>query len=147
MITITVVGILVALAALIWFGNRQMGVVLRAISENQPLGTPAAGPTAHEVERLHQALDSIEGKMADLYQAVADGIDHVDRNEKRVRGIVTGAKRKFAESDHYDAGVDAEYDTLPLEEDGGPLRLEPDLVEVPEEQQELDMNQFIPGAA
>jgi hypothetical protein len=105
-VIVSVAGVAVVVAALIWWGNHQMRVVLHSLKEIQPPATPSEAP-------LVRRLEELEGKIHDLFQAVADGIDHVDRNEKRVRGIVHGAKRRFEASEYFDPGVDAEADTLP----------------------------------
>jgi len=131
MITITVVGILVALAALIWYGNRQMGVVLHTIGEIQPPDTPSESILQAQSDGLHDRNIAMEDCMQLLTQAVADGIDHVDRNEKRVRGIVTGAKRRFEAAGFIDPGVEAEIDTLP--ELNGQLSVAEELSAVPED--------------
>lgn len=115
--------VIVACAALIWFSNRQMGVVLDALSTPQARDTPGGWPGSTELgappspqfTSLADRLGTAEDRIEKLYKAVADGIDHVDRNEKRVRGIVVGATRRFENSEYFDAGVDAELDTLPEE--------------------------------
>jgi len=124
---------LVALAALVFFHDRKMGVVLHTLTTAQPRDIPeAAVPTD-----LLLRVQALEKNQNDLYLAVADGIDHVDRNEKRVRGIVLGAKRRFEASDHFDPGVDAEADTLPFDdaERGGEegVRLVPEALEPAED--------------
>jgi len=138
MITIASVGIfVVALAALIW-SQRQMGAVLRSFKENQPHDTPSSPRASlEEVKYLNDRADAIDRRIEALTLAVADGIDHVQRNEKRVRGIVLGAKRRFEASDYYDPGVDAEADTLPQRDeesgrDEGVLPLQPDVESPPD---------------
>jgi len=112
MITVTVVGTLVALAALAGFLFWLVRVVSHTIGETQP---PATHPELYATVTADIARLDLETKeaLAQLTAAVAHGIDHVDRNEKRVRGIVNGAIRRFQNSDHYDAAVDAEADSLP----------------------------------
>ncbi len=102
-----------ALAALAFVEIRKVRVVLHTLSTDEPRDTPS--------KANHDALwDSLEGlekrtlaSIADLTKAVAEGIDHVDRNEKRVRGIITGARRRFEAEGYSDPGVEAEADTLP----------------------------------
>ena len=88
-------------------------VVLHNNQQNQPPDIPAEAA----LEVLRASLKALElqtdASIERLTLAVAEGIDHVDRNEKRVRGIVTGAKRRFAAEGYVDAGVDAEFETLP----------------------------------
>jgi len=116
MITIASVGVIVvALAALIW-SQRQMGAVLHTLSTPQAHDTPEA----FDPEPLWRSLEGLEKRTLEsisaLTKAVANGIDHVDRNEKRVRGMVVGAVRRFENSEYYDAGVDAELETLPIQD-------------------------------
>lgn len=113
---LSIVGV-VSVAALLWFAKVQVGVVLHKIGEIQPPDTPPADPNYATTQERLGALEGDYGvllvKMHTLTKAVADGIDHVDRNEKRVRGIVTGAKRRFEAEGYVDPGVEAEADTLP----------------------------------
>ena len=105
MITITVVGVLVALAALVWFANHQTGVVLRTIAESQePAETPPEPP--YDDSRLWEAIER-------LTSAVAEGIDHVERKSKRIDGVIASAKRRFEAEGYQDPGLDAEADSLP----------------------------------
>jgi len=107
------VSVVVLLSALVWWWQREMGVVLRTLSTSQPRDTPVSAMNSLEINTLQIKFDAMEERVERLTRAVADGIDHVERNEKRVRGIVTGAKRRFAEAGYEDPGVEAEYDTLP----------------------------------
>jgi len=109
-LTILIIVGAIALAALIATTHRALGVVSRSLSESQPRDIPPE----FDDSALWRAIN-------DLTTAVAHGIEHVDRNEKRVRGIVVGATRRFESSDHYDAAVDAELDGLPeRDEPSGP---------------------------
>jgi len=121
----------VLVAALIWLQQRQMRVVVRTIRPPQPRDIP----TEVDLEPLWKSIEGLEKRTLDslreLTSAVAHGIEHVDRNEKRVRGIVTGAIRRFENSDHFDAAVDAEADSLPPADGGG--RSQEELQLVPED--------------
>jgi len=80
-----------------------MGAVLHKLTKVEPSDIPTA---SYDDEWIHRALER-------LTAAVAEGIDNVERNEKRVRGIIRGAQRRFENSEYFDAGVEAEADTLP----------------------------------
>jgi len=112
-VALSVTGVAVVVAALIWFANRQVGVVLRKIGTIQPLPIPEQGHPNAIDNALLTRIEDLERQVPELFQAVAEGIAHVDRNEKRVRGIVTGAKRRFAAEGYEDPGVEAEHDSLP----------------------------------
>ena len=100
---LSIVGVASVGAALIWTFNRQMGAVLHKLTKVEPSDIPTA---SYDDEWIHRALER-------LTAAVAEGIDNVERNEKRVRGIIRGAQRRFENSEYFDAGVEAEADTLP----------------------------------
>jgi hypothetical protein len=133
---LSIVGVASVGAALIWTFNRQMGAVLHQLTKVEPSDIPAE---AYDDEWIHRALER-------LTAAVAEGIDNVERNEKRVRGIIRGAQRRFENSEYYDAGVEAEADTLPEdhEETFREQRMQP----VPEDMEQPHPNEawsVIPG--
>jgi len=113
LVTLSVAGAAVVAAALIWFANRQMGVVLHKISTIQPPVTPDSPALKLFGDTTRASIRALEDRMDTLTAAVAEGIDHVDRNEKRVRGIITGARRRFEAEGYEDPGVEAEAATLP----------------------------------
>ena len=97
-------GVAVLVAALIWSTNRQVGVVLRTFeSQERPESAP------YDDEWIRSALD-------DLTLAVAEGIEHADRSERRVRAVVQGAKRRMEAAGYDDPGVEAEADQLSSED-------------------------------
>lgn len=102
-------------ACLVWV----VRVVTRMIDGFQPPDTPSEASFEALWKSLEELEDRTKDAIAKLTQAVANGIDHVDRNEKRVRGIVVGAKRRFEAEGYVDPGVDAEADTLPLVHEPG----------------------------
>jgi len=124
-----ILSIIVAVAALalvLW-----AGVLLRNIVAAQPSDIPAPAPVPYDdgplwemVHAVNNALSELQKGHVDLTAAVAHGIDHVDRNEKRVRGIVTGALRRFEAEGYEDPGVGAEADSLPIDDAGG-SRIQP----------------------
>jgi len=108
MILVIIAVLLGALALSSWW----LGwVLLHKIDRIEPPTIPEPAPSFDDSE-LWKAIEV-------LTRAVADGIDHVDRNEKRVRGIITGAKRRFEAEGYVDPGVEAEIDTLPRDDEGG----------------------------
>jgi len=108
----------VAVLALGWLFLRQLRVLLHTIPDPQPLNSPSESrPDAIDKDFLLR-IEALEREVPLLFGAVAEGIDHVDRNEKRVRGIVVGAQKRFEASDYFDPGVDAEADTLPRDDEG-----------------------------
>jgi len=133
---LSIVGVASVGAALIWTFNRQMRAVLRQISKVEPSDIPAE---RYDDEWIHRALER-------LTAAVAEGIDNVERNEKRVRGIIRGAQRRFENSEYYDAGVEAEADTLP--DDDEETRREQRMFSMPENVEPEPANEawaVIPG--
>lgn len=111
---------LVLLAALVACQVLTMRVVSRTIANPIPATPPFPDP-AGALVNLNERLNAVESKIGACMKAVADGIDHVDRNEKRVRGIVTGAKRRFDAAGFEDPGTSAEVESLPeVDEGSGP---------------------------
>jgi len=121
----------VLLVALVWLISLQSRVVSYTLSTPQPRDTPDLSALWEAIELRKADYFSLEAKVTELYKAVADGIDHVDRNEKRVRGIVVGATRRFENSEYFDAGVDAELDTLPNDLEDVPLEAEKTVMTAP----------------
>jgi len=114
---IALLAVTVAVSA--WLVIRQVGAVSHKLTPREPRDIPSSTDFATTFAVVDVRLKALESDVKDLYLAVADGIDHVDRNEKRVRGIVLGAKRRFEASDYFDPGVDAEADTLPEHDASG----------------------------
>lgn len=114
--TLVGIAILLALAGFLLALWRGAVVLSRSLPEPQPLPTPPA-PVPYNDAALHARISrgelALEKRFEELTAAVAHGIDHVDRNEKRVRGIVTGALRRFAAEGYEDPGVRAEVESLP----------------------------------
>lgn len=110
-----------------------VAIVYKLAQLQPPEIVQAVTPKAFDDSALWSEFAKIDVRMSDLTLAVAEGIDHVQRNESRVRGIVTGAKRRFAAEGYEDAGVEAEYQTLPephvSDGDGQQLPLLPEDVE------------------
>lgn len=107
---------LVLLAALVVSVLMTMRVFSRTFGNSQPRDTPEEGSRDDLLEMFHSVANGLatcDLRIDRLTKAVADGIDHVDRNEKRVRGIVTGAKRRFDAAGFEDPGTAAEVESLP----------------------------------
>jgi len=140
MITVTVVGIVVALAALV--GSQiQLARVVSASIERP--GTVLDRPITDEV-LLALRFDTDANRIAieSLTLAVSDGIARVDRAENRISKTVTSARRLVREAGLEHAGIEAEYTEL---HDGDEPPSEP--VEVPKVQEDLGLHRpsGIPG--
>jgi len=85
-------------------------------SDTPPIAPGQASASVQYVDDLERNLHELDKRVTELTAAVAHGIEHVDRTEKRVRGIVTGAKRRFAAAGYEDPGVEAEADSLPRDD-------------------------------
>jgi len=119
--------LLAALATLGVVGVRAIRVLSATITGYSPGSSPDLAPILADVVALQTAQNDFQERMDRLTKAVAEGIDHVDRNEKRVRGILTGARNRFASAGYEDPGVEAEVESLPPvdEESGGEEELQP----------------------
>lgn len=102
-------------------------VVARKFDALQPPSSPVAFAAPFDDKEIWIAFEGVAKRLDDLVVAVDEGIRNVERSEKRVRGIVQGAQRRFREAGFDDAGVDAEADTLRRddEERGGEEGLSP----------------------
>jgi len=121
--TISVVLVAALATCLVWV----VRVVSRMSDEFQPLDSPGASVNFDHLQVIQDQVDRLERDLKACFQAVAEGIEHVDRNEKRVRGIVTGANRRFEAEGYVDPGVQAEEDSLPVGDatEGGNAPLPP----------------------
>ena len=76
--------------------------------------SPQPGPEEHN------RMNVLEAGLADLTLAVAEGVNNVQRSERRVRAVVTGARRQLAEAGYEHAGLEAEHGELrSLDADSG----------------------------
>lgn len=67
-----------------------------------------------------ELLEDLEGRLRDQTVAIAEGIERVDRSERRVRATVARARKRMEELGHVDEGLEAENSELrPLDADGG----------------------------
>jgi len=75
----------------------------------------------------------LKRQLADLTQAVAEGIERVDRAERRVKATVRSAKKELADAGFQHPGLNAEDAQLQLVDDigvdPGPLPGLPDVLE------------------
>lgn len=104
--------LLLAFAGIAWLVIREMRVVSATLASSIPETSPDI-PYATLTANLAKLDEETKIALARLTKAVAEGIDHVDRNEKRVRGILTGARNRFASAGYEDPGVEAEIESLP----------------------------------
>ena len=77
---------------------------------------PTAPPPPFDDSALRSALETLDERMGILREAVAEGIERVDRSERRISQVVRRARARY----EGDPGVEAEYQSL---EDSGQLRL------------------------
>lgn len=94
--------------------------------ETAPTQPVELGPIREQLHQLvdgYNALkadiDTIEEELRDQKLAIAEGIERVDRAERRVRAAVGRAKKRMEELGYVDEGLEAEAAQL-RELDGGP---------------------------
>lgn len=61
-----------------------------------------------QVARITDTTGELKQQASDFTIALADGIEHVDRAERRVKSTVARARAKFASGGYADADLDAE---------------------------------------
>jgi len=105
-------GFLAILLGLTVWGARRFSAIAATFDRTSPAPSPD-NDLEYLVTSMSGQLQLLENRMDACMKAVAEGIDHVDRNEKRVRGILTGARNRFASAGYEDPGVEAEVESLP----------------------------------
>ena len=60
----------------------------------------------------HNRMTVLEAKIGDLTLAVSEGVNNVQRSERRVRAVVQSARRELADAGFDHAGVEAEAKQL-----------------------------------
>lgn len=83
-----------------------------------------APETRYNDSEIRGHLARIDSQMADLLQAVAQGIQHVERSERRVKSTLQRTRQKLRENGMEDAAVEAEFSEL-RDVDGGGSEPEP----------------------
>jgi len=104
--------LLVGLIVAGWLVGRSLNAVAATFTQSIPAAAPDQA-LAESHSALAERFDRLDSKVDACMKAVAEGIDHVERNEKRVRGILTGARNRFASAGYEDPGVEAEITSLP----------------------------------
>jgi len=69
-------------------------------------------------------LEDVAGRMKNLTMAVAEGIERVDRSERRIGATIKRAQAKLAESGYDDPAIAAEIEGLRLIDGAGGLEEE-----------------------
>jgi len=71
---------------------------------------------------IRDSLTHLQDRMDQLQLAVSEGIERVDRSERRVRAVVQRAKARMDEAGFGDEALDAEAEQLSLIDGGGSAR-------------------------
>ena len=103
LLAVVVVGVLL-------LGELRSSRVTEAGKE-RPETAPGTGSNLEPVWKAIQELQTAHGQ---IVVAVAQGIEHVDRSERRVRAAVKRAKKRFDDAGFADEGLDAEEEQLYL---------------------------------
>ena len=107
-------------AALFWVLRYSNQSLARLVDRPQTEPTPPYDdqPVRAEIADLRKAIASDLEEMADRMKAqtlaIAEGIERVDRSERRVDATVQRAQKKFAAAGHEDIAVEAEAEGLRL---------------------------------
>lgn len=84
-----------------------------AIAQEEILAVRAAQDAADDV------LGELERKYHEIVLAVGEGIERVERDERRIRAAVQRARQKLKDGEIYDEGLEAEADGLRLADGNG----------------------------
>jgi len=148
-----------------WFRNRSKDIAeanaallveIRAIGDTLEMGSKdiVEGATAPGLDAIDGILEvhardiqEIRDHLKRLEIALAEGIEHEERRERRIKGTVNRARQKLRELDVEDPALESEWDGLSDEHGGGspPGRLPevPSEVEPPSE----DGPSSVPGVS
>lgn len=100
----------------------------------------------YDDSEVWDAIEQLAKRIDELTHAVAEGIERVDRSERRVKSVVQRAKRRLEEAGFHDDGVEAESEQLRLiHGDGGQERGVQPVSEGMGNGSRLDLSAF-PGA-
>lgn len=94
---------LLALAASVAWAGR---AVVRYLDRPEPV--PASDPTTLGPSVTFENMRNLERRLDEFQLALADGIQRVDRAEKRIQKTVTSARRLVANAGLEHAGIEAE---------------------------------------
>lgn len=72
-----------------------------------------------EIDNLVRRVDGLESGTKDITLAVSEGIERVDRSERRVRAVVRSARKELAAEGFEHPGLEAENRELQLVDGGG----------------------------
>lgn len=68
----------------------------------------------YDDSEVWDAIESLAKRLDDMTHAVAEGIERVDRSERRVKAVVQRAKKRLEDAGFTDDGVEAEAEQLRL---------------------------------
>lgn len=71
-----------------------------------------------ELDSVTRELEAMDERLQDMTLAIAEGIERVDRSERRVRQVVSRAKKQLDEFGIDDPGLTAEAEQLRLDYGG-----------------------------
>jgi hypothetical protein len=85
---------------------------------------PTAPPQPFDAAPVWGEFEAIRERLEEMRHAIAEGIERVDRSERRIQQVVRRAQKKLAEAGYQDAGVEAEADQLQFLNGNGSRREE-----------------------
>lgn len=78
------------------------------------------GREASRVDQLESAVENLESRSKTFTIALAEGIERVDRSERRIKATVTRARKELGERGLRDPGLEAEsFELFPEHGEGG----------------------------
>jgi len=144
-VTLSVIGLVLLLAlvvAVAWAAR----VIPRSFEAREPSESPQPYDDANvwgAVHDLGALIKEARERTDGIVLAVAEGIERVERSERRVRQTVASAKRRFEAEGYVDPGLEAEAAALP--DDDAPSRPAEPVPAVPEGVESEDPYAGVPG--
>jgi hypothetical protein len=119
--------------------EERLGAVEKALE-----GLSSADIRPYDDRAVRQAIDALADQLQDQTLAIAEGIERVDRSERRVRSAVARAQKRLSDAGYEDEGVEAEAVQLQFL-DGGTGKGVPPMHRDMEPAPRFDLASIFPG--
>lgn len=96
-----------------WLGLEDLEEQLSGI-EARLTTVKTAERRPYDDEPVWKALEELSGRLDEMRHAVAEGIERVDRSERRIKQTVRRAREKLEAAGYTDDGLEAEAQQLQL---------------------------------
>lgn len=92
---------------------------IEALEASQEAAAQLGADLPPTIQAIHDKLSELDRRLAETRLAVGEGIERVDRAERRIKNTVKRARGQLKELGYTDAGLEAEAAELQLVDDEG----------------------------